>query len=63
LYRFRDFRYNTDYLAKSLNVSMENAWGVVRALLDVVRGRGDGRWVILKDPSKASLRIYETPVE
>lgn len=40
--------------ARQLNVSLANGWGIVRTIIDLVRDRPDGRYVLLKDPNKVS---------
>ena len=31
-----------------INLSMENCWGIVRALVDVVAALGDGKYLLVK---------------
>jgi Eukaryotic translation initiation factor 3 subunit 7 (eIF-3) len=46
-----------------INLSMENCWGIVRALVDVCSGLDDGKWLLVKDPNKPLLRLYSVPTD
>ena len=49
--------------AMQINLSMENCWGIVRALVDVCSGLEDGKWLLVKDPNKPLLRLYSVPAD
>ncbi len=49
--------------AMQINLAMENCWGIVRALVDVVAGLSDGKWLLVKDPNKPLLRLYDVPAD
>ena len=44
-----------------INLSMDNAWGVVRCIIDVVRKQKEGKYLIVKDPNKPVIRLYDVP--
>lgn len=44
-----------------INLSMDNAWGIVRCVLDIVMQQKDGKYLIVKDPNKPLLRLYDIP--
>lgn len=48
-------------LAQQMNLNMNNAWGIVRAVVDLCMKLGDGKYLIVKDPNKHLLRLYEIP--
>eukprot|EP00088_Acartia_fossae_P035904 TRINITY_DN3702_c0_g1_i2.p1 TRINITY_DN3702_c0_g1~~TRINITY_DN3702_c0_g1_i2.p1 ORF type:complete len:548 (-),score=137.59 TRINITY_DN3702_c0_g1_i2:328-1971(-) len=50
----------TDF-AQQINLSMDNAWGVVRCVLDLIMQQKDGKYLIVKDPNKNLLRLYDIP--
>jgi len=50
----------TDF-AQQINLSMENAWGIVRCILDIIMKLKDGKYLIVKDPNKPILRLYDIP--
>ncbi|KDD74097.1 eukaryotic translation initiation factor 3 subunit 7 (eIF-3), partial [Helicosporidium sp. ATCC 50920] len=49
--------------AAQMNLSLDNAWGVARTLLELVaaKGRRDGVYLLVKDPNKPQLRLYALP--
>jgi len=44
-----------------INLNMDNAWGVVRCILDIIMQQQDGKYLIVKDPNKPILRLYDIP--
>jgi len=53
--------YNPRKFAEQMNLNLANGWGIVRTIVDMVRGMKDGKYVLVKDPNKALLRLYEVP--
>ena len=49
--------------ANQMNLSLSNGWGIVRTIADMCLKREDGKFVLVKDPNKSILRLYEVPVE
>ena len=45
--------------ASQINLNMDNAWGIVRALVDLCLKLDEGKYLLLKDPNKPILRLYE----
>ena len=41
-------------LASQMNLSMDNGWGIIRCIVDYCMSLSDGKYLILKDPNKAS---------
>lgn len=60
--------------AAQMNLSLSNGWGIVRTIADMCLKRGedggeagassggDARFVLVKDPNKSILRLYEVPI-
>lgn len=44
-----------------MNLNLANGWGIVRTIIDMVRGMKDGKYILVKDPNKSLLRLYEVP--
>lgn len=44
-----------------MNLSVSNGWGIVRTIADMCLKRDDGKFVLVKDPNKSILRLYEVP--
>ena len=43
-----------------MNLALSNGWGIVRTIVDMcLRRENDGRFVLVKDPNKSILRLYE----
>ncbi|KLU89263.1 eukaryotic translation initiation factor 3 subunit D [Magnaporthiopsis poae ATCC 64411] len=47
--------------ANQMNLSLSNGWGIVRTIVDMCLKREDGKFVLVKDPNKSILRLYEVP--
>jgi hypothetical protein len=47
--------------AQQINLSMDNCWGIVRALVDLALKLEDGKYLLVKDPNKPLLRLYSVP--
>ena len=44
-----------------MNMSLSNGWGIVRTIADMCLKREDGKFILVKDPNKSILRLYEIP--
>lgn len=53
--------YQTRDLGRQIGLRPENAWGIVRSIVDLLDDKPDGRYVLLKDPTKPMLRLYSRP--
>jgi len=51
----------TDGFAEQIGLTRNNMFGIMRAIIDLVMEWDDGKYLILKDPTKSVLRIYELP--
>ncbi|KAH8675663.1 putative eukaryotic translation initiation factor 3 subunit D [Xylariales sp. PMI_506] len=47
--------------ANQMNLSLSNGWGIVRTIADMCLQREEGKFVLVKDPNKPILRLYEVP--
>ncbi|KAI0468687.1 eukaryotic translation initiation factor 3 subunit D [Xylaria cf. heliscus] len=47
--------------ANQMNLSLANGWGIVRTISDMCLKREEGKFVLVKDPNKSILRLYEVP--
>jgi len=45
-------------LASQINLNMGNAWGILRCVIDQCLKLSPGKYLIMKDPMKAVLRLY-----
>ncbi|KAG2430947.1 hypothetical protein HXX76_009915 [Chlamydomonas incerta] len=49
--------------ARSFHVDMDNCWGIVRAVCDLLLGLDEGAYLLVKDPNKELLRVYSVPAD
>ncbi len=54
-------QFKPSEFAAQINLSMDNAWGIVRCIVDLVKAQKDGKYLIVKDPMKAVIRLYDIP--
>ena len=43
--------------AQQMNLNMENAWGILRCILDIIKKLDDGKYLIMRDPNKVRLLL------
>lgn len=49
--------------AQQMNLSLSNGWGIVRTIADMCLQREEGKYVLVKDPNKPMLRLYQVPAD
>ena len=59
--------YKPREFANQMNLGLSNGWGIVRTIVDLVRGMSEGqeadkKYVLVKDPNKQVIRLYEVPL-
>lgn len=49
--------------ANQMNLSLSNGWGIVRTIADMCLSspNENSKFVLVKDPNKSILRLYEVP--
>ncbi|XP_013417569.1 eukaryotic translation initiation factor 3 subunit D-like isoform X2 [Lingula anatina] len=47
--------------ASQINLSMDNGWGILRCIVDTLMKMKEGKYLIMKDPNKPMIRIYDIP--
>ncbi|WOL14503.1 eukaryotic translation initiation factor 3 subunit D-like [Canna indica] len=55
-YKPRDF-------ATQINLNTSNMWGIVKSIVDLCMKLNEGKYVLVKDPVKPQVRIYEVPAD
>ena len=48
-------------VAAQINLSLNNVWGIVKMIMELLMKKPDGQYVLLKDPNKAIVRLYAIP--
>jgi len=54
-------QFKPSEFASQINLSMDNSWGIVRCIIDQVMAQKDGKYLIVKDPNKPIIRLYDIP--
>nr|XP_054763905.1 eukaryotic translation initiation factor 3 subunit D-like [Lytechinus pictus] len=54
-------QFKPSELAAQINLNMDNAWGILRCIVDKCFQLKEGKYLILKDPNKPVIRIYDIP--
>ena len=44
-----------------MNLNLANGWGIVRTIVDMCLKMPEGKYVLLKDPNKQVVRLYQVP--
>lgn len=47
--------------AGQMNLNLGNGWGIIKTFVDLVLKYDDGKYVMVKDPNKAMVRLYSVP--
>jgi len=47
--------------ADQINLNMDNAWGILRCIIDTCMKLKEGKFLIMKDPNKPVIRLYDIP--
>jgi translation initiation factor 3 subunit D len=49
--------------AAQINLSLNNMWGILKMISELLMkdDKPDGKYVLMKDPNKASVRLYSVP--
>lgn len=55
------FQFKPREFADQINLNMDNAWGVLRCIIDTCMKLSEGKYLILKDPNKQTLLLYQVP--
>lgn len=42
-------------------LNLSNGWGIVRTIADMCLKMPEGKYVLVKDPNKPVLRLYQVP--
>ena len=53
--------YKPREFAAQMNLNLANGWGIVRTIVDMCLKMPEGKYVLLKDPNKQVVRLYQVP--
>uniref|UniRef100_A0A7S3AMK6 Eukaryotic translation initiation factor 3 subunit D n=1 Tax=Haptolina ericina TaxID=156174 RepID=A0A7S3AMK6_9EUKA len=54
-------QYKPKEFAQHINLNMNNAWGMLKAIIDLCLQLEEGKFLLLKDPNKPVIRFYSIP--
>lgn len=55
--------YKPREFASQMNLNINNGWAIVRTFVDMVMREDDGKFVLVKDPNKPTIRLYQVPAD
>ncbi|GBG75392.1 hypothetical protein CBR_g20021 [Chara braunii] len=55
--------YKPKDFAMQINLSVNNMWGILKYLVDMCMKLNEGKYLIVKDPNKQVIRLYEVPTD
>uniref|UniRef100_A0A7S3RVC8 EIF3d n=1 Tax=Strombidinopsis acuminata TaxID=141414 RepID=A0A7S3RVC8_9SPIT len=55
--------YKPAEFARQINLNSNNAWGVLKSIVDLCLQLEEGRYLLLKDPNKPVIRLYTIPLD
>ena len=56
-------QYKPKEFATHINLNVANAWGILKAVIDLTLGLEEGKYLLMKDPNKQVIRLYSIPVD
>lgn len=54
-------QFKPNEFADQINLNMDNAWGILRCIIDTCIKLPEGKYLIMKDPNKPVVRLYDIP--
>uniref|UniRef100_A0A914VR58 Eukaryotic translation initiation factor 3 subunit D n=1 Tax=Plectus sambesii TaxID=2011161 RepID=A0A914VR58_9BILA len=54
-------QYKPTEFATNITLNLDNAWGILRCVIDACMKQPPGKYLIMKDPNKAVMRLYTLP--
>jgi len=54
-------QFKPSEFANQINLNLDNAWGILRCIVDTCMKLKEGKYLIMKDPNKPMIRIYDIP--
>jgi len=53
----------TDKFAEQIGMNRNNVFGILRTIIDMVMDYDDGKYLLIKDPVKSVMRLFEVPFD
>lgn len=55
--------YKPKEFANQIALNVHNMWGIIKMLVDLFMKQPEGKYVLVKDPNKPTVRIYSVPAD
>lgn len=55
--------YKPKEFATQITLGVNNMWGILKSLVDICMKLDEGKYLLVKDPNKPTLRLYEVPAD
>ena len=53
--------YKPKDFAAQINLQQVNIWGIIKMFCELLIAKDDGKYVLIKDPNKSTVRLYSVP--
>jgi len=54
-------QFKPKIFAQQIALDMDNCWGILRCIVDTCLSLPEGKYLLLKDPNKGVVRLYDIP--
>merc|ERR1719320_705534 len=54
-------QFKPKVFAQQIALDMDNSWGIVRVIIDTCMKLKEGKYLLLRDPNKPVMRLYDIP--
>ncbi|XP_066914272.1 eukaryotic translation initiation factor 3 subunit D-like [Clytia hemisphaerica] len=54
-------QFKPNMFAQQIALDMDNCWGILRVIVDTCLSLPEGKYLLLKDPNKGVVRLYDIP--
>jgi len=55
--------YKPKEFATQINLNVKNMWGILKNVIEMCMKQPTGKYVLMKDPNKSSMKLYSIPQE
>lgn len=55
--------YTPKEFTTQISMNIKNSWGVLRKIIEAVNKQPTGKYVLMRDPEKPNLKLYQVPEE
>jgi translation initiation factor 3 subunit D len=55
--------YKPKEFAGQINLNVNNMWGILKTIVDICTKLDEGKYLLVKDPNKPTVRLYSVPAD